>query len=250
MNRKTSSQLRLFLPIFIFTILLITFIGFDTSWADEDPHPQLPASASQAPYLVKDINTYTHGIEIYNPVEMDGVFYFVTLDWYYGTILYRSDGTEAGTSLLWILYPDLLYDPTRLAVLNGSLYFAAYDKVTGYELYKSDGTVGGTALVKDINSEGDGLPVYTDMLLAVFNGLLFFSADDGTTGNELWVTDGTEAGTRLVKDIAPNISGVPPIHPIHTKVQSLTTSYSSLLMMRCTGLSCGRRMAALPALSW
>jgi ELWxxDGT repeat protein len=31
--------------------------------------------------------------------------------------------------------------------------------------------------------------------------LLFFNAGDGTTGNELWVTDGTTAGTRLVKDI-------------------------------------------------
>ncbi|HOT83613.1 MAG TPA: hypothetical protein PLQ12_09975, partial [Candidatus Defluviicoccus seviourii] len=29
----------------------------------------------------------------------------------------------------------------------------------------------------------------------------FFSADDGTTGQELWVTDGTTAGTTLTRDI-------------------------------------------------
>ena len=33
------------------------------------------------------------------------------------------------------------------------------------------------------------------------NGTLFFRANDGTNGNELWKSDGTEAGTVLVKDI-------------------------------------------------
>jgi ELWxxDGT repeat protein len=36
---------------------------------------------------------------------------------------------------------------------------------------------------------------------------LFFSANDGTTGNELWVSDGTDPGTYLVMDINPGING-------------------------------------------
>ena len=33
------------------------------------------------------------------------------------------------------------------------------------------------------------------------NGTLFFIANDNTNGKELWKSDGTEAGTTMVKDI-------------------------------------------------
>ncbi|MEX0711954.1 MAG: ELWxxDGT repeat protein, partial [Pirellulales bacterium] len=39
---------------------------------------------------------------------------------------------------------------------------------------------------------------------------LFFTANDGVVGRELWVTDGTEAGTMLVKDLTPGTTGSGP----------------------------------------
>ena len=43
--------------------------------------------------------------------------------------------------------------------------------------------------------------------LVAFNGLLYFAANDGVNGGELWKSDGTAAGTVLVKDVEPGSGG-------------------------------------------
>ena len=43
--------------------------------------------------------------------------------------------------------------------------------------------------------------------LTEFNNKLYFSADNGETGQELWVSDGTTEGTQLLKDINPGDEG-------------------------------------------
>ena len=39
--------------------------------------------------------------------------------------------------------------------------------------------------------------------LVAANGVLYFRADNGVVGNELWRSDGTADGTYLLKDISP-----------------------------------------------
>ena len=45
-------------------------------------------------------------------------------------------------------------------------------------------------LVKDINPGGN--PAISQITL--YNGKIYFSANDGTHGQELWVSDGTSSG--------------------------------------------------------
>src|SRR5262249_48897227 len=136
-----------------------------------------------------------------------------------GDELWKSDGTEQGTVLVKDIYPGReSSDPTYLTNVNSTLFFTAFEPNTGYELWKSDGTEAGTVLVKDIYP-GFTYNDYTGEFyvnssypqdLTNVNGTLFFTADDGVYGDELWKSDGTEAGTVLVKDINPGSVGSNP----------------------------------------
>jgi ELWxxDGT repeat protein len=42
--------------------------------------------------------------------------------------------------------------------------------------------------------------------LTAFNGTLYFTADDGGSGYELWRSDGTAAGTVRVLDLNPGVA--------------------------------------------
>src|SRR5262245_17117706 len=76
-------------------------------------------------------------------------------------------------------------------------------------LVPSDGTVPSTVLVKDINPAAlSSYPGDFSGLVAI-NGTTFFDAVDGAHGRELWKSDGTTAGTTLVRDINPSGDSYP-----------------------------------------
>lgn len=124
--------------------------------------------------------------------------------------LWKSDGTATGTVLV-----RKISGPDNLTNVNGTLFFAAYDEKNGRELWKSDGTTQGTSMVKNIwpgatkvdyydTGHGIAEPNSSDPRnLTNVNGTLFFTANDGTHGEELWKSDGKSNGTVLVKDINP-----------------------------------------------
>ena len=93
--------------------------------------------------------------------------------------------------------------PSYLTAVGGTLFFTADDGVHGRELWKSDGTRAGTVLVKDIDPRRATTTTKRPASLTDVGGTLFFTADDGVHGPELWKSDGTKAGTVLVKDITP-----------------------------------------------
>ncbi|WP_396170633.1 ELWxxDGT repeat protein [Flavobacterium sp.] len=104
--------------------------------------------------------------------------------------------------------------PANLFDFSGTLLFRANDGVNGVELWKSDGTDAGTVLVKNINAGTTVSGTSNPANFTSFSGQVLFTASNGTDVNatELWKTDGTNAGTVLVKDInatAANASGNP-----------------------------------------
>jgi ELWxxDGT repeat protein len=149
-----------------------------------------------------------------NFVEFNGKLYFSASTSENGNVQYVSDGTAKGTKLLVDLNPEErlygrgigFYD-RELVELNDKLYFKASNGESGSELYVSDGTAEGTQLVVDIypGEDGDSYDGYdsTPNDLVVFNDKLYFSANNGKNGYELYVSDGTAEGTQLVADIYP-----------------------------------------------
>jgi ELWxxDGT repeat protein len=222
--QKNITHLFLF---FFFTFVALNSIGQAVLVKDILPGVNLRSSSFSRDYIT-----------------MGNYSYFTAEDYLHGTELWRTDGTEEGTTMV----KDIWEGPTssqihRLFVLNGTLFFVAQHPSYGRELWKSDGTEAGTMIVKDLNpgnlsiSVGninsfngklifdceiddvrylyvsDGTAEGTIRLKAIggFNAsravgdkIFFISSDlDGLFGDELWVSDGTAIGTKMVKDINP-----------------------------------------------
>jgi ELWxxDGT repeat protein len=89
------------------------------------------------------------------------------------------------------------------AVLDGVAYFFEDDGRHGYELWRSDGSETGTYLLRDACPGVCGSESFFNFGIERVDTFVYFSANDGVHGSELWVTDGTAAGTRLVADVVP-----------------------------------------------
>jgi len=92
-------------------------------------------------------------------------------------------------------------------LLDGKFYFTGSDGTTGYELWSLDLATLQMSLVRDICSSGCtdymGQESSSPNQLTVVGTTIYFSATDADHGAELWASDGTLAGTRLVMDIMP-----------------------------------------------
>jgi ELWxxDGT repeat protein len=164
-------------------------------------------------FIVKDVNTGSEGSDPCCLCVDAGSLYFRADDGYNGAELWTSDGTEAGTSMTRdISAGPPGSDPVVFASTAKGVLLVANDGIGGRELWRSDGTDGGTRLVRDINPgpfsafpviEPDKVESVSVGDLPRIEGSAYFPANDGARGIELWVSDGTPEGTRIVKEVNP-----------------------------------------------
>ena len=164
--------------------------------------------------LVKDINPGIGDAQIYNFTALGNLTLFIATDGTDGWEIWKTDGTTLGTQMVKDINPGSGDGPrynngvgnafSPLIAMGDRVYFFANNGVSGVELWSTDGTESGTHIVSDINpGSGDAIAYTTADFVLVGNNTLFFKAQNGTDGLELWKTDGTGAGTVMVKNINP-----------------------------------------------
>lgn len=139
--------------------------------------------------------------------------FFSATDADHGEELWVTDGTPAGTYMVKDIQPGLgTSDIQYLTRFNDKVVFSANDGENGYELWISDGTEAGTRMVKDIHEMDSSNPIGFCQMDE--NRFIFFATDfDSELEYDnpqkwLWISDGTEEGTKLVARVDCAFPGV------------------------------------------
>ncbi|MGV3661547.1 MAG: ELWxxDGT repeat protein, partial [Prosthecobacter sp.] len=173
-------------------------------WVDDGTGPRLlkdikPGTGNGATGVVRLVETTQE-----NSSTLTRTLFFVGDDGVLGGELWRTDGTTAGTYLIKDIFPGTSSStPNNFVNVCGRLFFSAASQTGGNELWTSDGTETGTRQVANINQTFQGTGGSNPAGLTGVGATVFFAANDGINGNELWKSDGGPTGTVMVKDLNP-----------------------------------------------
>jgi ELWxxDGT repeat protein len=193
----------------------IYFNGKDVTYGNE---LWISEKTKETTRMLKDINPGDASSSPSGLVMMNSKVYFTAEDGVHGRELWVSDGTEAGTKMVKDIYPGSVSGgPGSMVVLGDKLLFTAMDEESEFLpvldptkpehwIWISDGTEEGTVRVADVPMNG---------YFEVVGDKAFFAGVDLTNYDALWVTDGTKAGTKMLKNInnKPATSGIYATEP-------------------------------------
>ncbi|NTX40318.1 HYR domain-containing protein [Myxococcus sp. CA033] len=159
--------------------------------------------------MVVNISALAHSRGSINRVVPvgDEVFLFASIEGE-GATLWKSDGTEKGTVRVAVgVSPP---EGNNTAVIDGTLYFInkrylADTGTSATELWRSNGLT--AVKVKDLSAPTPYAGRPAPDVLTAFRGAVYFWAYDAAHGYELWKSDGTEAGTRMLTELNPGLMG-------------------------------------------
>lgn len=169
--------------------------------------------------LVSDINPGAPISGIKNLIEHQGKIYFSANNGIQGSELWVHNPATGETNLVKNIRED---DPSiagsniaNMTIHNNELYFTVQEVNGQRDLWKTNGTEVGTEKIaiidlKDENDPDDDI-IATDIEhLIDFNGRLYFSASADNLGKELWVYNGANNSSKLVKDLKTGRQGSIP----------------------------------------
>jgi large repetitive protein len=152
---------------------------------------------STQPFLVADLDPVldSEGSRFLGPaVSLGGSSFFFAFTGRHGRELWASDGTAEGTRQVADVCPGSCSSlGETLTRVGDRLFFVAQDGGVGWGVWSTDGSREGTRLVRRLPPEVIPVPYRPG---AAFDGSFwFFATRESRNRSELWVSDGTTAGT-------------------------------------------------------
>lgn len=155
---------------------------------------------------VADIRPGAQDAGIVLGAVMDGEAYFGANDGVHGSGLWATDGTEEGTRMIAPIAPGSATATRFAAFGDGLVGFVAAEHAWGGEVWRSDGTADGTFRLSELTARSS-VPG-ASLLFPALGELYFVGTDYYVTGTELYATDGTIEGTRMVTNLFPSSNGL------------------------------------------
>jgi ELWxxDGT repeat protein len=175
------------------------FIGYTSAGGTQAYHVD-PGGLSSSP-LTSFTGAYSPNLVA--PVGTAGRMLFVHYDASTSANdLFATDGTVSTTASLG------KFSSNTVLVSVGSVdyYFAKGSVANTWALSRTDGTVAGTVAVTTLTGTASATPAN----LTAFAGKLYFTFATAASGTELWASDGTAAGTKMVADVEPGTASSAP----------------------------------------